>query len=64
LSGGGQIDDLPQAEILYELAYDLEFFEPNSQYRKESPSFFGYERALEEIHAAILKLRRFDGGSA
>lgn len=43
-------------EILSELAYDLDFYEPNEKYRKENPSYYGDNRLEEEIKSAIQKL--------
>lgn len=43
--------------ILSELAYDLDFWEPDSKLREEDPSYYGDERAREEIRLAIRKLR-------
>jgi hypothetical protein len=39
-------------EILGDLAYDLDFFEADPRIRKEG-SFFGEEKALDEIRAAL-----------
>jgi len=44
-------------EILSELAYDLDFYEPNEEWRKEDPSYYGDDRLEEEIQAAIQKLK-------
>lgn len=44
-------------EILSELAYDLDFYEPNEEWRKQDPSYYGDERLEEEIRTAIKKLQ-------
>lgn len=43
-------------EILSGLAYDLDFYEPNEELRKEDPSYYGDDR-LEEVKSAIQKLQ-------
>ncbi len=44
-------------EILSELAYDLDFYEPNEKHRKENPSYYGDDRLEEEIKSTIQKLQ-------
>ena len=44
-------------EIIADLAYDLDYFEPNPVWRREDPSFYGPERAVEEIESALSQLR-------
>lgn len=44
-------------EILRDLAYDLDFYEPNETSRAESSSYFGDEQAEKEIEAALAKLK-------
>jgi len=46
----------PGLEILYDLAYDLEYYVADPDWRKEDPSYYGPERALEEIQLARRKL--------
>ena len=43
--------------VLADLALDLDYFEPDPAARKEDASFFGEERAISEIRAALEKLR-------
>lgn len=43
-------------EIVAELAYDLDFFEPDPATRKEDASFLDREQALTEIRNALAKL--------
>jgi hypothetical protein len=40
-------------EVLRDLAYDLDFYEPDEKLRQESPSFYGDERVETEILDAI-----------
>ncbi|MEO6284935.1 MAG: hypothetical protein ABIN80_15475 [Dyadobacter sp.] len=49
-------DDIAN-EVLSDLAYDLDFYEPNEEWRKEDPSYYGDERLEEEIKSTIQKLR-------
>lgn len=44
-------------EILSELAYDLDFYEPNEDWRKENSSYYGDERLEQEIKLALEKLK-------
>jgi hypothetical protein len=44
-------------EILSGLAYDLDFYEPNEEWRKEDPSYYGDDRLEKEIKIAIQKLQ-------
>ena len=44
-------------EILSELAYDLDFYEPNEEWRKEAPSYYGDDRLEVIIKTAIQKLQ-------
>jgi hypothetical protein len=44
-------------EILTELAYDLDFYEPKEELRKEDPSYYGDERLEEEVRLAIHKIQ-------
>jgi len=43
-------------EILSELAYDLDFYEPDTEMRKESDGFFDQERLVEMVNFTIRKL--------
>lgn len=51
------IQDEKLNEILSGLAYDLDFYEPNEEWRKEDPSYYGNDRLEEEIKKAIQKLQ-------
>lgn len=44
-------------EILSELAYDLDYYEPNEQSRKEHSSYYGEEHLIKEIESAINKIK-------
>jgi hypothetical protein len=44
-------------EVLRDLAYDLDYYEPDIAARAQSWSFFGEERAIEEITQALAQLR-------
>ena len=50
-------------EILSELAYDLDFYQPNESLRKESPSYYGQERLEKEIKEAIEKIKNIKEAS-
>ena len=43
-------------EILRDLAYDLDFYEPDAKVRAEDSSFYGDERVEREIKTALKKL--------
>lgn len=44
-------------EILSELAYDLDFYEPNEKLRKVDSSYYGDDKLEEEVKLAIQKLQ-------
>jgi hypothetical protein len=44
-------------ELLSELAYDLDFYEPNEEWRKEDSGYYGDEKLENEIKSAIQKLK-------
>ncbi|MEJ7738920.1 MAG: hypothetical protein WKF97_15960 [Chitinophagaceae bacterium] len=44
-------------EILSELAYDLDLYEPDENLRKQDLSYFGDERLEAEIITVLQKLR-------
>jgi len=45
-------------EMLSKLAYDLDFYEPNHEWRKEDLSYYGDERLEKEIKLVIEKLKK------
>ena len=51
------IQDETLNEILSQLAYDLDFYEPNEEWRKESLSYYGDDRLEEVVKSAIQKLQ-------
>jgi len=53
------IESDPNYVIFSELAYDLEFYEPNPELRKGELSNYGDERLEKEIKNAIEKIEKF-----
>ena len=45
-------------EILRELAYDLEYYQPDPQVRAEDTSLYDEERAIAEIEEALARIER------
>ena len=45
-------------EILRELAYDLDFYEPDKEWRKESLSYYGDKRLEQEVKVALEKIEK------
>jgi hypothetical protein len=43
-------------EILSELALDLDYYEPNEEWRKQDPSYYGDDRLEEEIKSALKRI--------
>jgi hypothetical protein len=43
-------------EILHDLAVDLDYYEPNPEWRSEDPSFYGDARFKAEVGSALTKL--------
>ena len=43
-------------EVLSDLAYDLDFWVPNPEWRKQDLSYYGDERLEAEIRSALEKL--------
>jgi hypothetical protein len=54
----GEFDHLPDEmiELMYDLAYDLDFYEPNPIWRSEDPSYYGEERLVEIVSESIQKI--------
>jgi hypothetical protein len=46
-----------QNKTLSELAYDLDFYEPDAMLRAQDPSYYGDERLEVEIKTALQKLK-------
>jgi len=51
------VKDKELNEIISTLAYDLDFYEPDEELRKEDPSYYGDERFEEIIKIALEKLK-------
>lgn len=51
------IEDESLNEILTELAFDLDFYEPNEEWQQEDNSFYGTERLAEVLKSALQKLQ-------
>lgn len=49
-------NDDNSCELLSGLAYDLEFYEPNEEWRNEDPCYYGEERLEHEIKVVLQKL--------
>ncbi len=50
----------PVWTILSALAYDLDFYVPDAAARAQDPSYYGDDRAEEEIRSALKKLQEID----
>jgi hypothetical protein len=50
--------DALQNKILSELAYDLDFYEPDATLRAQDPSYYGDEQLEEEVKSALEKLKK------
>ena len=46
------------AEQLRDLAYDLDYFEPDADARAEDPAYFAEDRAMKEIADALARIGR------
>ncbi len=46
-------------KVLCDLAYDLDFFEPDPEVRREDFSLYGEERAFSEIRNALEKIDKY-----
>lgn len=49
--------DGPVESVLRDLAYDLDFYEPDPRVRGEDPAFFDDARAVDEIRSALQRIR-------
>jgi hypothetical protein len=47
-------------EIISDLAYDLDFYEPNEELRKKDCSFYNNERLEQIIKASIIKINNYN----
>jgi hypothetical protein len=50
------IDDENINDILTDIAYILDFYEPNEEWRKEDPGYYGDDKLEEVLKIAIQKL--------
>lgn len=53
------IDDEKLNDILSDIAYILDFYEPNDEWRKASPNYYGDERLEEVIKSGIYKIEEY-----
>ncbi len=49
-------DEDPSAHIFDDLADSLDYYEPNSELRRDSPSYYGEEKMRKEIKEALKKI--------
>jgi hypothetical protein len=49
--------------VLKELAYDLDFYQPDPALRQEDASYYGDERLVEEINAALKTIEALEAAS-
>ena len=50
-------------EILTELAYDLDFYEPNEEWKSEDSSYYGSEVLKERIKLGIDRIENYNKAS-
>jgi len=50
-------------EILSELAYDLDFYEPNEEERNEDFCLYGNDRLYENVKIGIERLKEYEKAS-
>lgn len=53
------IDD-DEMDIYNTLAYDLDFYEPNEEWRKEDEAYYDENRLITEIKQALEKLKNIE----
>ncbi|HEY2583118.1 MAG TPA: hypothetical protein VGI43_15005 [Mucilaginibacter sp.] len=46
--------------IVGDIAYDLDFYEPNEEWRKQDSSFYGNEKLEEIIKQGIIKIENYN----
>lgn len=46
----------PEYEILRELAYDLDYYEPDPNLRHDDPAYYGEDKLLKEVKFALSRL--------
>ena len=47
-------------DVLTDIAYILDFYEPNKEWRKEAPNYYGDEKLEHELRASIAKLEEYE----
>jgi hypothetical protein len=52
-----------QWQILHDLAFDLDYYEPEPKRRQEDSAFYGDERLAAEIHRALEQLTRLSSST-
>ena len=58
------ISDETLNDLLSTMAYDFDFYEPDTKMRGEDPSYYGDERLSEEIRTGLEKLRKLAESSS
>jgi len=53
------IQDEELNDILTDIAYMLDFYEPNEEWRRESPNYYGNDRLEEVIRTTLEKLKKY-----
>jgi hypothetical protein len=53
------IEDEVVNDILTDIAYILDFYEPNDEWRHEAPNYYGDDKLEEEIKYAMQKLEKY-----
>jgi len=51
------VQDESANDFLTDIAYILDFYEPNKEWRKEAPNYYGDEELEQELKSAIAKLK-------
>jgi hypothetical protein len=59
-----ELEDEGLQNILLDLAYDLDFYEPNEDFRKEDPNYYGNERLEIEVKNALDKIEKLHSKNA
>ena len=57
------IQDESLNDVLTDIAYILDFYEPNKEWRKEAPNYYGDEKLEQELKSAIAKLEEYEKAS-
>lgn len=54
------IQDETINDLLTDIAYVLDFYEPNKEWRRESASFYGDEQLEKELKSVIIELEKYE----